>query len=192
MGIRLFLFFTFLVISAFITGCSHSDTDYDYSTDYVQIGCRARRSGAPPEISFFRFGFPWWVDKNGHNTLYGLDLSPIIDDEGKLNGLGISWMSVREYTNGVIISPICSSQRETRGVSLSLFNFTTDYCPGMQIGLANLSLRFVSAAHAAGPWVQLGLLNAAPSSMIQLGLLNYNEDSCFCRWFPLFNFAGLP
>ena len=214
-------FFRFVLISAaaaFISGCS---TDYDWSTDHVQIGCRYREyDGSAPEVSCFRFGFPWWFDQNEHNILYGIDLSPFIVDKGKLDGLGISLMSLRNNTvNGVIVAPLLSWQRETNGASFSLINFSMDYSPGLQVGLANFNIAFF--ALRGGTWVQLallnvadeaevqlgvingcdslknhsecmlqiGLVNSSQNGILQLGLLNQNRRSCFCTWFPLFNFS---
>ena len=214
-----------LMVSAFITGCGMDDEySYDYSSDYVQIGCRNRPRGegiTPPEKSCFRFGFPWWCDGSSEdNTLSGLDLSPFVRDGGKLNGLAISWMSVRRYTNGVLICPICSLQNETNGASFSLLNLSTGYCPGMQVGLVNSDIRFwegstggigvqlglLNVASAAAAqlgvintcykynihnMIQIGVINSSVNGRIQFGLLNGNENAWFCRWFPLFNIADI-
>ena len=237
-------FFRFVLISAaaaFITGCS---TDYDWSTDHVQIGCRYRTyESSAREVSFFRFGFPWWYDRNGHNILYGIDLCPFficegnLDglgmDVGKLDGLGISLMSLRNNTvNGVIVAPLLSVQEKTNGASFSLINFSRDYSPGLQVGLVNCNSVLFSPR--SGTWVQLallnvaddaavqlavlnaateaevqlgvfngcdslkndsecmlqiGLVNSSQNGILQLGLLNQNRRSCFCTWFPLFNFS---
>ena len=200
------------------TGCSN----YDFSTDYVQIGCRVQQDSAEKtEISFFRFGFPWWIDSSAHHTLYGIDLSPCLLDQGILNGLGISLISSRATVNGIIVAPIYSIQRKTNGVSLSMINFSMDYCPSMQVGVANFNiafwvpdggaaiqlapLNFAESATAQFGAVnvcykdykkemrnlcQFGLVNSSPNCRIQFGLLNYNENSAFCKWFPLVNFAG--
>ncbi len=214
---RFFRFVPIVLAAAFISGCS---TDYDWSTDHVQIGCRYRKYEryTPPEVSCFRFGFPWWYDAKRSGTIYGIDLSPFIMDGGELNGLGISLASGRQYTNGVIVAPLLSVQEKTNGASFSLINFSKDYSPGLQVGLANFNIPFY--ALRGGTWVQLGLLNMAEEAevqlgvinegvskkekrqmlqiglvnssqngILQLGLLNRNCSSCFCTWFPFFNFS---
>ena len=199
----------------FIAGC-HSD--YDFSTDYVQIGCRCCKGKTAPEFSCFRFGFPWWCDDNEHSTISGVDLSPIVAVNGKLNGLGISLMSVRNGTvNGVIVAPLCSVQRTTNGVSFSPINVSMNYSPGMQVGLANFNIDFwrprggtavqlallnvaAEAKVQLGAFnffcrnetksmLQIGLINSSPDGLFQFGLLNRNRNSCFCGWFPFFNMS---
>ena len=168
---RTFQFVALLMTAIFVIGCS---TDYDCSTDYVQIGCRVRHQAkgrTPPENSCLRFGFPWWIDDSENNTLSGVDLSPFIVDKGKLNGLGISLISLRGNTgNGVIVAPILSVQKKTNGVSFSLINFSMEYCPGIQVGLANFNVAFLQPS--GGTAAQLALLNVADDAAVQLGAIN--------------------
>lgn len=223
-GKHYFLFILISMTVMFSTGCS---TDYDYSTDHVQIGCRVkhrRNGGVSPEVSCFRFGFPWWYDENGNNVIYGIDLTPFTVCGGELNGLGISLASLRGTVNGVIVAPLCSLQDKTNGLSFSLFNRSFRYSPGMQVGLANFNTAGFSgriACLSTKAWTpqggtsvqlallnlagkaeaqlgvintcsesmfQIGLLNFSPKSTFQFGLLNCNRESCFCEWFPVFNF----
>ena len=230
-----------VMIAAFCSGCIKTNgwPDYDISTDYVQIGCRVNTGKEVQETAYSRIGFPWWFDNNENTVTYGIDITPAIYDNGTLNGLGIALASLRNKTNGILLSPICSIQKETRGESLSLINVTLGYSPGLQIGLWNHSgpsflfdyhngatvqlallnqavqtcfqLGIVNSCHGASD-VQVGLVNSGYSipkqanlkkngflfglfnysenGILQIGLLNYNKNSAFCKWFPLVNFAG--
>ena len=237
-----FAFFSAMLL-LLCSGCIKTNDvpEYDFSTGYVQIGCRVNTGKEVQETAYSRIGFPWWFDNNENTVTYGIDITPAIYDNGTLNGLGIALASLRNKTNGILFSPICSIQKETRGGSLSLVNVTLRYSPGLQIGLWNHSgqsflfdyhngatvqlallnqavqtcfqLGIVNSCHGASD-VQVGLVNSGHSipkqanlkkngfqfglfnysenGILQLGLLNYNGNSAFCKWFPLVNFAGSP
>ena len=223
------------------SGCIKTNdwTEYDASTDFVQIGCRVDGSRQSPETAYSRIGFPWWLSNNQNAVIYGLDITPATYDNGTLNGLGISLASSRGETNGIIISPIFSLQKRTCGLSFSLANVNLKYSPSMQAGLWNhagcsflfdpsngaaVQLALLNQAGRADVQLglgnicnrssefqlglvnsgtsipkqvqlektgwQLGLVNFSENGILQIGLLNVNEKSAFCKWFPLVNFAG--
>ncbi len=157
------------------TGCSN----YDFSTDYVQIGCRVNTGKEVQETAYSRIGFPWWFDNNGNAVLYGLDISPFIYDNGTLNGLGIALGSMRNKTNGILLSPICSIQGATRGVSFSPVNVLLREAPGVQAGLWNHAVRsFICDGDPNGPLMQLGILNGGVLTDYQIGICNYCAIFC--------------
>ena len=166
------LFFSVVLTAVFCSGCIKLNgmKEYDISTDYVQLGCRVHTGEKKPETAYFRFGFPWWIENSKESVLYGLDLTPAVYDNGTLNGLGISLVSMRHNTNGMILSALCSVQVETRGVSVSPVNLTLAYSPGLQVGLWNIgSFPFDRINGAA---VQLACFNQADRSEFQIGLCN--------------------
>ena len=229
-----------VMIAAFCSGCIKTNdwTEYDVSTDFVQIGCRVDGSRQSPETAYSRIGFPWWLSNNQNAVIYGLDITPATYDNGTLNGLGISLASSRGETNGIIISPIFSLQKRTCGLSLSPVNVNLTYSPSMQAGLWNhagcsflfdpsngaaVQLALLNQAGRADVQLglgnicnrssefqlglvnsgtsipkqvqlektgwQLGLVNFSENGILQIGLLNVNEKSAFCKWFPFINFA---
>ena len=69
----------------------------------------------------------------------------------------------------------------------NLCNGTSDF----QLGLANFGFRIAKTARLKRTFLQIGLYNSSENGVIQIGLLNRNEKSAFCKWFPIFNYARL-
>jgi len=167
-----FITFSAAIIAVFCSGCVKLNgvKEYDVSTDYVQIGFRVHTGGQKPETAFFRFGFPWWFENSKESVLYGLDLSPAVYDNGTLNGLGLSLASMRQNTNGLILSAPGSVQVKTRGISISPVNLIFAYSPGLQIGLWNIGMPL--DGQSGGATVQLAVLNQAERAEYQFGIGN--------------------
>ena len=59
-----------------------------------------------------------------------------------------------------------------------------------QLGLVNSGTSIPKQVQLEKTGWQLGLVNFSENGILQIGLLNVNEKSAFCKWFPLVNFAG--
>ena len=67
----------------------------------------------------------------------------------------------------------------------NLCHGTSDF----QFGLANFGYSIPKATRLKRTFLQIGLYNSSENGVIQIGLLNHNVKSAFCKWFPFFNCA---
>ena len=143
-----------------------------------------------------------------HNT-NGLILSALCSVQQKTCGISISPVNlIFAYSPGLQIGlwnigfPL-DGQSGGATVQLALLNEEerAEYqigignrCNGtsdFQLGLANFGSRIAKTARLKRTFLQIGLYNSSENGVIQIGLLNRNEKSAFCKWFPIFNYARL-
>jgi len=179
---RAFLFSSVALLCLLLAGCAEND-GWFIDEGPVQIGCRAtthQTDKASPELpaariereANLRLGFPWWIhdtDKNTQITVNGLILSPLLDVAPEtLNGVALSGIFVHDTVNGVVISPLFNITRQTNGLTLSCWNWSSNQAT-VQAGLIN----FCEFMRAPGDVIwQTGVVNDAGSSRVQLGVFN--------------------
>jgi hypothetical protein len=182
-----------ILFSIFILLCPHlaecaKNNQWFIDEGPVQIGCRftvaipheadeasPRLQGNQVErMANLRFGFPWWLnhdsnDKNTQTTINGMIVSPLIDvAPGTLNGVAVSCIFVHDKVNGVVIAPLFNITKETNGLALSCWNWSSDKAV-IQAGLINFC-EFLTAPGEVD-W-QIGILNEAGLPLFQFGLIN--------------------
>lgn len=142
-----------------------------------------------------------------HNT-NGLMLSALCSAQVKTYGISISPVNLMlAYSPGLQVGlwnigfPLDNQSGAT--VQLALLNQTDraeyqfglgNLCHGtsdFQLGLANFGYSIPKSTRLKRTFLQIGLYNSSENGVIQIGLLNHNEKSAFCKWFPIFNYARL-
>ena len=142
-----------------------------------------------------------------HNT-NGLMLSALCSAQVKTYGISISPVNLMlAYSPGLQVGlwnigfPLDNQSGAT--VQLALLNQAdrAEYQFGLgnlshetsdfQLGLANFGFSIAKTARLKRTFLQIGLYNSSENGVIQIGLLNRNEKSAFCKWFPIFNYARL-
>ena len=142
-----------------------------------------------------------------HNT-NGLILSALCSVQQKTCGISISPVNlIFAYSPGLQVGlwntylPFDDQSGAT--VQLALLNQADraeyqfglgNLCHGtsdFQFGLANFGYSIPKATRLKRTFLQIGLYNSSENGVIQIGLLNHNEKSAFCKWFPIFNYARL-
>ena len=143
-----------------------------------------------------------------HNT-NGLILSALCSAQVKTRGISISPVNlILAYSPGLQVGlwnigfPL-DDQSGGATMQLALLNQADraeyqfglgNLCHGtsdFQLGLANFGFRIAKTARLKRTFLQIGLYNSSENGVIQIGLLNHNEKSAFCKWFPIFNYARL-
>ena len=94
-----------------------------------------------------------------------------------------------DQINGAAVQLACLNQADRSEFQIGLCNLchlTSDF----QFGLLNFGRSIPKSKQLKRTFLQIGLYNSSENGVIQIGLLNHNEKSAFCKWFPLVNFAG--
>ena len=144
------------------------------------------------------------------NETNGILVSPICSLQDRTCGLSLSPVNVNlKYSpsmqvglwnhsgcsslfdpfNGAAVQLALLNQAGRTDVQFGLGNICTRSSE-FQLGLVNSGYSIPKQTRLKRTGWQLGLVNFSENGALQIGLLNVNETSAFCKWFPLVNFAG--
>ena len=131
-------------------------------------------------------GFRWDIFYGVNDDLQGLDLGMVNKSLGNAHGLELGAVNlVDKGFGGVQLGLFNEVKRDFKGVQIGLIaNVTSKTFEGFQAAV------FYNEAEDEMHGLQLGLVNHTGSLQgIQLGLLNFNDNTRYLGFFPFINAA---